>query len=322
MLHKRIASLMLVVVLLGLVAGCAAPAGSGEALESFQPDLDAFMFRLPRIYVQYLEDSEGGPAEPAVWGMRASLLESMFGLDLSMVKIPQFYVDWIKDSDLQHVELVHDGQGIFIYANGKPTPYVAWDGESMDLLSQMLGQINIPNGSMIRSLLPLIRHIGLDIVVQMPLAAGTDIIPYRDPEAGYMESMAAIESADPAVVLKLQASYDEGGVPSLLGMSAGLLEPMMGYTPGALDPELIAQLKGAGIEALTLRTQGNGLFIYVNDLPLPNIAWSKEHLANALDLYEQMNRTSWVPNADFVNMVRELVFQVSSSDVQLTIALP
>ena len=137
-----------------------------------------------------------------------------------------------------------------------------------------------------------------------------------------METSAAAEVQEPGMVLKLQASYDENGVPSLLGMSAGLLQPMMGYTPGALDPGLIAQLKGAGIAGVTLRTQGNGLFIYVNDQPLPNIAWSKEHLANALDLYEQMNRTSWVPNADFVNMVRELVFQVGNSDVQLTIALP
>ena len=137
-----------------------------------------------------------------------------------------------------------------------------------------------------------------------------------------METIATADVQEPDMILKLEVSYDDGGVPSLLGMSAGLLQPMMGYTPGALDPALIAQLKGAGIQALTLRTQGNGLFIYVNDRPLPNIAWSKEHLANALDLYEQMNKTSWVPNADFVNMVRELAFQVGSSDVELTITLP
>jgi hypothetical protein len=251
--------------------------------------------------------------------MSASQIEGWFGLDLSMVKIPQFYVDWMKDSNVQHLELVHDGRGIFLFANGEPMPYLGWGDESMDLVGQLMGPLGVPNGELIRRLLPLLRHIGLDIVVQMPLAPGSAIIPYRDPAGGLMETAASAAIEDPAAELKLQMSYDDSGVPSLLGMSAAVLQPMMGYTPGQLDPGLIAQLKEAGVGQLSLQIQGDGLFIYVNDEPLPNVAWSEEHLGNALDLYEQMNEASWVPNADFVSMVRELVFQVGRSDVRLDV---
>jgi hypothetical protein len=310
---------MVIVVLIGLLTGCAAaPGGTADVLEGVTPDLDAFVFRLPRLYVLYVETAEGY-AEPTLWGISASNVESWFGLDLSMVKIPQFYMDWVKASDVQHFELVHDGKGIFLYANGEAMPYLAWDGESMDLAGQLMGPLGVPNGDLIRRLLPLLRHIGLDIVVQMPLAAGADIIPYRDPDGGLLETTAAAAMENPAAELKLQVTYDEAGVPSLLGMSAAVLQPMMGYTPGRLDPQLIDRVKQVGIEQLSLQLQGNGLFIYVNDQALPNIAWSEEHLGNALDLYQEMNEVSWVPNADFVSMVRELVFQVGNSDVRLDV---
>ncbi len=52
------------------------------------------------------------------------------------------------------------------------------------------------------------------------------------------------------------------------------------------------------------------------------MAWSKEHLTNALDLYAQMNEASWVPNEAFVGMVRELVLQMGNSDILLIIDFP
>jgi hypothetical protein len=310
---------MVVVVLLGMLTGCsAAPSGGATPMEPAATDAGDFVFRLPRLYVLYVETADGY-AEPTLWGMSASQIESWFGLDLSMVKIPQFYMDWMKASDVQHFELVYDGEGIFLFGNGMPMPYLGWNADSLDLVGRLMGPFGVPNSDLIRRLLPLLRHIGLDIVVQMPLAAGAEIIPYRDPAAGLMATTASPEIDDPAAELKLAVSYDDSGVPSLLGMSAAVLQPFMGSTPGQLDPQLIAQMKQAGVSQLSFQIQGDGVFVRVNNEPLPNVAWSEEHLANALDLYQQMNETSWVPNADFVSMVRELVFQIGRADVRLDV---
>jgi len=322
MFNRRAVSFVLVVVLLGLLAGCAgAPPGTGELLEGTAPNFDSFTLRLPRIYVQYAEGEEGY-AEPAVWDMRASQLESWFGLDLGMLKIPQFYMDWLKASDVQHIELVHDGAGLFVYVNGEAMPYVAWDAESVGLAAELAEGFGVSSGDLMTRLLPMVRHVGLDIVVQMPLQAGAEIIPYRDPAGGLMETTAAPEIEEPEAELKLAMAYDDSGVPTVWGMSAEILQPMIGYTPGQIDPQYIAQLKQAGVQQVAVQTLGDGLFFFVNDRPLPNVAWSKEHLTNALDLYAQMNEASWVPNEAFVGMVRELVLQICNSDILLIVEFP
>lgn len=137
-----------------------------------------------------------------------------------------------------------------------------------------------------------------------------------------MLSAASAEIEQPRAELKLQLDYDEEGVPSIWGLSARVLQPLLGYTPGQLAPSYMSMLDQAGIDLLTAQTQGNGLFIYVNGRPLPNVAWSDEHLANALDLYAAMNEVSWVPNEAFVNMVRQVVLQVTNSDVVLSVSFP
>jgi len=315
MLRKSMSLLVLLTVLAGLLTGCGSAAPAAESAPA--PSVDEFVLQLPRLYIQYLESPQGY-AEPALWGMRASLLEQWFGMDMSMVKIPEFYVDWIKASDVQHFEVVHDAAGLFAYVNGKPMPYVSWDADSMGMTGDLIYGMGVPNGDIIRRLLPLLRHVGLDIIVQMPLAQDAAIIPYRDEDGGLMQSMAAAAIDDPDAKLKLQLDIDEQGVPSLFGINA----EMFGFTLGRLDPYYVGLLKGAGVGSLAVQTQGNGLFMYVNDRALPSFAWSEEHLNNALDLYEQMNEASWVPNPEFIGMVREVVRQVGNADVTLTVGLP
>ena len=323
MLHKKIVRLFLVVSLMGLLTGCAATAPSPqEMLEEIAPAFESFTFRLPRLYLQYV-DNEQGEGEPMIAGISASTIESWFGLDLSMVKIPKFYVDWLKASDLQHIELVYDGnEGIFAYANGKPMPYLAWDGQSLALAADMVEAFNVPNASLIKRVLPFVQRIGLDVVVQMPLAGGCAVIPYRDEYAGLLETTAAPEIAEPSARLQVEIVYDQDGVPSVLGLSADLLAEMGYGIPGQLPAETIAMLQAANIQYVTLQTQGNGLFLYANDQLLPNVAWSEDHLTNAVDLYAQMNASSWVANEAFVNMVQELVFAVGNSDILLVVRLP
>jgi hypothetical protein len=248
------------------------------------------------------------------------LIESWFGLDLATVKIPPFYVEWIKASDIQHIEVVTGGEGVLAYVNGKPTPYLAWDEESLLLTADLLEAFGIPNIGQVKSALPWIRRLGLDLIVQMPLADDATIIPYRDPAGGLMTTTAAPEFEDPGAEIKLAVSIDENGVPSVAGLSALVLEPLLGFAP-ALDPATFAPFRAAGIEKLTVKTRGDGLFIIINDRPLPNIAWSKDHLMNAIDVYAEMNEASWVANEPFVEMVRELILQTANSDIELSVML-
>jgi hypothetical protein len=320
MARKGMAVLIVSVLLLGAVSGCAGvPTGSGDVLTGavgFLPE--SFSLKLPPIYLQYVETADGS-AEPSVLGLGASLLEAWFGLDLGMVKIPAFYVDWMKASNVQHLEIVTDPEGVFAYANGKATPYLAWDADSLALAANVVDAFGVANVSAVKSALPWVTRIGLDIVVQLPLAEGAEFIPFRDMGAPPDTTEAAPEIEKPSGEIKLQIDYDEAGVPSLLGLPVSILQPIIGTTPGQLDPQMLARLKQAGVQSLTLKTRGDGLFIFVNDQALPNVAWDKEHLSNALDIYAKMNETSWMANAAFVSMIREIVQQTTNFDIELAV---
>lgn len=319
---KRIVRLLLVVALMGLLPGCAtAPPPSEEVMKEVAPTVEEFVLRLPRIYVQYV-DNGAGAWEPSVWGIKASDVEYWTGADLSALRIPDFYMDWLKDSDVQHVEVVHNGQGIFLFVNGLPLPYLAWSGESIDYAAEVAEAFQVPNARLLRKLLPLLRHIGLDVVVQMPLQAGAEPIPYRETGQELMGVKAQSVGEEPSVQLHLEVTYDDSGVPYVFGMSAELLEAMGYGVPGKLPPEIIVALKEAGIQRVALQTRGDGLFLFINDRPLPHIAWSEDRLSNAVNLYAAMNAASWVPNEAFVQAVRELVLQLGNSDILLAVNFP
>ena len=86
MARKGIAILVVSVLVLGVVSGCAGvPAGGAEAISGAMGFLpESFSLKLPPIYLQYVETADGS-AEPSVLGIGASLLESWFGLNLGMV---------------------------------------------------------------------------------------------------------------------------------------------------------------------------------------------------------------------------------------------
>jgi hypothetical protein len=322
MAHKLAVLVSLCALLLGLLTGCGeALPGSPAAVAEPVPGLESFNLRLPRLHVQYVETGQGY-SEPAIWGITASQLGSWLGTDLSMLRIPQFYMDWLKASNVQHIEVAYNGDGLFLYVNGEPMPYIAWDAYSIGATGDLVAGLGVTYGDLIRQLLPLLRHIELGVVLAMPLSDGAQPIPYRDQNAGLMASTAPAEIAGSLGELKLRLVYDEQGMPSVLGMPAALLQPLLGSTPGQLPPATMAQIERADIQFITLQSQGNGLFLLVNGRALPHLAWSQEHLGNAVDLYAQMNEAGTTPNAQFVGLVRQVVLSLDRFDLSIGVEFP
>ena len=300
------------------LSGCAAgPAVSAETVESF---LGSIVIRLPRMYVVY--DDTG---DPSVFGVKASTVETWIAPwtgpnSLWMVKIPPYYMDWIKAANVQHIEGVWDSEGIFFFVNSEPLPYLAWDGESLDYVGQMAETFGVPYAGLVRRLLPLLQHIGLDLVVQMPLAGGATTIPCRDVGGGLMEAMEATEAiTEPSALLDTEMVYDERGAPSVAGLSAQSLELLAGYSLESvnLDPSVLASLQAANVQHVTLMTRSNGLHLFVNGYALPSLVWSDEHLNNAVNLYVQSNAPS-----STVERVKGSVLQITRADVRLVIRFP
>jgi len=319
MMHKRAVLWVLVLTMIVLVSFSGCAPGTAASVEAAAPS-EAFTIRLPRMYVVY--DDTG---DPSIFGIKASTVESWLAPwvgpnSLWMLKIHPFYMDWIKAANIQHIEGVWDSKGIFFFVNGKPLPYLGWDSEGLAYMGQMMETFGVPYGRLIRRLLPLLQHIGLDIMVQMPLAEGATPIPYRDVKAGLMEVPETSEAtAEPAAVVHLEVVYDEDGVPSMAGISAKDLEAVTGYSLWAvkLDPTVLASLQAANIQHVALTMHSNGLRLLVNGRALASLVWSEEHLNNAVDLYVQANAPGPI-----IDMVKESVLQVGHADVRLVVRFP
>jgi hypothetical protein len=79
--------------------------------------------------------------------------------------------------------------------------------------------------------------------------------------------------------LSLGVSFDDTGAGSIGGIPGNLLAPLTGgANPLQLDPGLLAQLKGFGIENLGIQTTPGGLDILVNGAPMPSLAYDPSYL--------------------------------------------
>ncbi len=308
---KRLLSIIFIVALVTTCTGCypevtlTTPEG-----ETTTATVESVSFKLFRLEVQF--DEEG---VPSIWGLSASDLQQWLGLDMSAVILPEYYINWLMDSNLQHLELCYSGNAIALFANAKPLPYLTWDSQSLDNAGQLLETLQVPYASLIRRLLPIIQFLGFDIVFKFPLKEDAQPIPLRAEAAPPQPPKAK----PPTLAIHLEVSYDEEGAPSIFGLSAKDLQALTGMdlTTLYMDKATLDLLTSANVQHIALEMAPDGLFVYVNGMNLPHLAWDDEILANVADLYDQLN-----PDSPFTQFVRQIISLLAESDVNLIAHFP
>ncbi len=284
-----------------LVSGCGAPAQPAAAPPKAA---EPFMLALPRIVVKV--DAAGNLS---AFGLSPAL----FGLD---IRFPQPLLDSLVVANIQHLEIRTLSRGLVIFANGKPLPHIGWDDESLtqavDLAQAMMGQ----DLSLVKKLVPIVRRLGLDIVVQLPKQSGAPDIPLISLEEGAQVAPQPSEGPTTAIV-KLDAKVTEQGTPAIFDVTAEDLAPLGVALPQLLDPEVIKRLQAANIQYLHVRSQPGGLFIYANDKPLPHLVWDSRFLVNAAELVKQ-----FMPDSPYSVLANEIAPGLDRADIDVLVQLP
>jgi hypothetical protein len=268
-----------------IVTALVLTACSGQPAQPVSPQ-EEFAVSLPQIVIDV--NSEG---VPTVAGISPETVRQLtFGqVDLSGMRVPKENVDWFTNSNIQHLEIRHQPDGLYLYANGKPLPRLGWDDESFNTVGELAGQFAAPNqpmGDIIKMVLPFVRRLGLDVVVRFPTQEGAAAIPLADPNA----TPAPTVAVTPSAVARLTVNYDDQGVPSIMNVSSRDLATAMGVDMSSMElpPSTMAMLQQQGIQHITLRTTPDAVLIWVNGKPLPDIVWSDENLKNTAELYGQL----------------------------------
>lgn len=323
---KRATYLLPVFAILLAACGASQPAAVADK------DSD-FYVALPRVVVD-IDDT----GKPSIAGITPETLNSLSGgqLDLSQFTVPTDWLNYFKSTGTQHVELAFNGDGAFIYANGKQLPHVGLNDEAVNNLGEVAGTLGpafvdpayagyLP---FVQKFLPLARRLGLNLVVRLP-HSGTEV-PLRDPAAPMQGTDTA---GNGAVQVRVVVNYDDQGVPSIAGISAKDLEALTGYDLYGLklDPNFVQLLKSKGIQHLSMRSEGTGLALAVNDKALPSLMCNADCLKNSADVIgllntypgmEQINELVTKFGPELHNVNAELALRFPAAPGSQSIPLP
>lgn len=311
-MRKPFPLVLLVFVLLLAACGPAMKPSVGPQTESGE----VFLLALPRLVVDI--DANG---QPSALGVKLEDLGRLVGQDFSGYRLDKFYVDWMTAANVQHIELRQTGDGLALVVNGIPMPHIAWTDASLQRASEVAALFNTGGDQVmtaVKKLLPVVRRLGLDVVIKFPLRSDAKAIPLADPSVAM--APAKPDKSDPVTMIYFEVKYDGNGVPAILGISAqelvawGLLDPNQ---PVALGRDAILALQARNIQYLELRTKPDGLFIYVNGEPLPNLVWDNTLLTNAGELYAQMN-----PTSEYVELIKQLAPNLDNLDMAVLVHFP
>ena len=312
----------LVLIVLGLIVTGLAACGPRDTVGVATEKPGGFMVDLPRFFVQY--DDNG---EPSIGGVRLSDVERSVGMNLAFLRIPSAYIAWLKAANIQHIEFVENGKGVFVFVNGKLLPYIAWDAESLSNTGMVLDILNVPQGALIKKVLPLIQRLGVGLVLQFPVAEGKEVIPVRAPE----DLEAQLVTRDKVlkrlqeypvplakVTVRVPIQYDENGVPSIEGLSAEeLMQLGVDVTPVLLPKSTIQFMQDKNIQHISLVHKAEGIFIYLNNRPLPALAWDVDNVDSALQVYE------WLYGKDpTIDVIRQTLPLVKAAELDVSVSFP
>ena len=304
-------SLLIVAILL---AGC------GTVPTQVAQQDSGFVLALPRLTIDL--DSQG---VPSVAGIDPQTLKAVtFGqLDLTQFQVPTTYVDWFTTTNVQNIELMHREDGLYVFVNGQQLPHLGWSGTSLTNLGDVAGETGLLNPNMTRLielLIPFIQRTGLNVAVRFPRQAGAAEIPMVDLNAPLAQPTS--DEAGTMAVVHVTVSFSEDGVPSVLSVSTRDLQEALGYNLRQLElaPSTVQSMMNMDIQHVTVRTMTDGVFIWVNDKPLPNLAWSDSALTSAADLYGQLYYTDdYAPIREAVSVLLPIL---NNLDAQVVLQFP
>lgn len=311
--------LIWLLVALLLLSACAAPPSTAdkaaEKVANYAESTNRFALQLPPVYVQYDNDGVLSMA-----GVTTTQLYQWTGVDMRGLNLQPWVVQRFVEANIQYVAVVEGAEGLGLYVNGKPLPYIAWDAESLSNLGSFLPALGVPYGKLIGKLLPLLRYTRLAVVVQFPIKPGAEYIPVQAPDLSAAARARTSQTEEPVAIVRLDLSYDTEGMPSFMGLDASMMRALgIDPTPLALSPDLVRTLMEANIQHVHFVNRPDGIHIYVNNKPLPYLAWDDEHVQTALEVYASV---SGLQNSPVLRLLAQVLPMIRQSDVDLLLRFP
>lgn len=351
----------------GTLAGCSAGGDKG-AKKSQEGKLERVLESLPVLFptVPIALGADGRVATVAGFSSKTidGLAEDLTGNPLfgRIVYLDRSALEWLDQRDVQHVTVALQPEGIFLLVNGMPLPSLAWEGETLDNLVDLLGKLRDDGSASfhllsadgfdsVAALVPAISKLNLQLDIHLPDLPQVGESPRRSIPTPTRRAVRALvaRQADHSAgdagphQLDLSVRYEpvsQGGkvtgwVPSFAGFSTVDLQRMlksMQLDRGGklkipklmLRKDLQQRLALEGIEQAGLEMRQDGLFPEVNGKRLPHLAWDEDSLSNLSSLLEQLypEDEALPDEALWVPALRDSAPTFNDYDLKLQVGFP
>ena len=311
-MRKQFWAVLLIVALIAAACGPALQPNVSPETESGE----VFMIALPRIVVDV-----NGAGTPSVAGLDVAQVAQLAGQDISRLRVPPAVVARATSANLQHIEMRQTGSGLLIFVNGKPLPHVGWSDASLQKAGDLAGMLNLGRDdlvSTVRRVAPIVRRLGLDLVLRFPRQAASSEIAMASFAEAPRAAQPITTTASPSLIVKFEVKYNPDGVPGILGVSGKDLEALgLKTTIPNLDASTIQNLQTRNIQSVEVRGKTEGLYLYINNEPLPNLVWDGASLQNVAELYGQLE-----PGSSLIELMRQVLPLVQSADIGVLVHFP
>lgn len=317
---QRVLALAAMLIVLLVVASC----GGGKEQEP-EPQQPSMPLLMPRITVSL--DEQG---IPTVLGIPMDRLGSLLRQDVSGLKMDPATVQKLQAAGVQNIEAVATAEGLYLYINGQPLPYLALDEETRAGVGDLLKLAGVQDNTakLVQNLLnnKILSRTGAPVLIKLPVAPGVAEAGVRDtktlPRVDTQQARASV--AQKVLILHLDAALDEQGAPTIAGtsltdlqgalMEAGIAADL---SSARLNPATIASLQAANVALLQVETEPEGIYINVNGQRLPRLAWDDERLQNLAALYGGLE-----PDSPYLPLLHFLLPYIQGADIELGVTLP
>lgn len=275
-----------------ILNGCSARAGAGETAV-IAPLTDqlggaSLLADLPALVISY-----NGAGEPSVGSTPLGDLQTLLPPTLlSQLTLDQATIERLVSAGIQHIQISNTPSGLRILVNGQPLPTLVWDADSLDNLLQLLEPIEPAAVASLGSLLDTTTNLGVGVVVQLPVPSNVAAIPLI--VTGEGSNAAAAETARQAFltraggtpVVQIPVQYAADGAWTIQGLSDTEWQALTGIPFGyvRLNPALVEGAAKAGINQVSVQTDGDGIHITLGERELPYLRWGDGEFRTMLDL--------------------------------------
>ncbi|MEZ4706934.1 MAG: hypothetical protein R3A44_07010 [Caldilineaceae bacterium] len=318
-------------VILGMLLAACGPRATGGATAAMA-GTDKAAIDMPSLVIDINNDGS-----PSVGNMPLASLAQMANMDSNAVaslRMDPAVVAQLSNANIQHIQIDNTTDGILVLVNGQPIPFFVWDDSTLSTTAEVANSMGF-NINMLDKLLPLVRTLGLGIIVRFPVAEDQELIPTvvlgdesaalaaREAQQAYLNAVGSPPK------IQLIVDYAPDGTWTMADLTEAEWKDVAPIPWEALNlnPGVLEGAKNAGINTVGLATNSNGIYISVNGKSLPYISWNNGELQHTLQLMRQLGLLDQMmganPNMDqLMSTIDQFLPIVQAAELNLVVNFP